>query len=165
MKTEIFEVKLFNRNLTNEQLFENMKNVWLSVGRQPVSRDFKKPISTISASTYFERFGTFRNSLQEFAKYTSSTTLPIKKQVEPIKHKTQRHPNNRIKVSVLMRDGNVCQECKRVLIPSEIRFDHIIPWSKGGETTLENLQILCNEHNVIKANKVRCAAEEKALTK
>ena len=28
-----------------------------------------------------------------------------------------------------------------------IKADHIKPWSKGGETTLENLQVLCSVCN------------------
>ncbi|THU38508.1 HNH endonuclease [Niastella caeni] len=27
----------------------------------------------------------------------------------------------------------------------DIHFDHIKPWAKGGETILENLQILCSK--------------------
>ena len=33
-----------------------------------------------------------------------------------------------------------------------IHFDHVIPWSKGGETTLENLQVLCLACNEAKGN-------------
>lgn len=29
-------------------------------------------------------------------------------------------------------------------------MDHIIPWSKGGPTTLENLQLLCGPCDVAK---------------
>ncbi len=32
-----------------------------------------------------------------------------------------------------------------------IHFD-ILAWSKGGETLLENLQVLCAEHNLAKGN-------------
>ena len=35
----------------------------------------------------------------------------------------------------------------------EMHADHIIPWSKGGHTTLENGQMLCREHNLAKGNK------------
>jgi 5-methylcytosine-specific restriction endonuclease McrA len=36
---------------------------------------------------------------------------------------------------------------------NEMEADHITPWSKGGKTTLENCQMLCQEHNRTKSNK------------
>jgi 5-methylcytosine-specific restriction endonuclease McrA len=30
--------------------------------------------------------------------------------------------------------------------------DHIVPWSKGGETILENLRTLCSKCNLGKGN-------------
>ena len=69
-------------------------------------------------------------------------------------HRTPREPSARLKVQVLMRDGNKCRlcgvECNDGL--HNIHFDHIIPWSKGGETTLDNLQILCSDCNLAKGN-------------
>ena len=37
---------------------------------------------------------------------------------------------------------------------SEVVFhiDHIVPWSKAGETTMENLQILCSDCNLGKSD-------------
>ncbi len=65
------------------------------------------------------------------------------------RHKTKREPSNRLKVQVLMRDGNRCRICGVACNDGihKIHFDHIIPWSKGGETTLENLQVLCSNCN------------------
>jgi hypothetical protein len=51
-----------------------------------------------------------------------------------------------------MRDGNKCKLCGKILTGDEIHFDHIVSWSKGGETTLENLQVLCAKHNLAKGN-------------
>ena len=34
----------------------------------------------------------------------------------------------------------------------ELHVDHIKPWSKGGETILENLQTLCQKCNLGKSN-------------
>ena len=53
-----------------------------------------------------------------------------------------------------MRDGNRCKlcgvECNDGI--HNIHFDHIIPWSKGGETVLENLQVLCHKCNLAKGD-------------
>lgn len=65
------------------------------------------------------------------------------------RHKTKREPSNKLKVQVLMRDGNRCRICGVACNDGihKINFDHIIPWAKGGETALENLQVLCSDCN------------------
>ncbi len=69
-----------------------------------------------------------------------------------LKRKTKRDPNGRLKVQVLIRDGNKCRLCGITVTGENIHFDHVIPWSKGGETVLENLQVLCAPHNLAKGN-------------
>lgn len=54
---------------------------------------------------------------------------------------------------VLMKDGAKCKLCGAT--PQDgarLHVDHIIPWSKGGETVYENLQILCETCNIGKSN-------------
>ena len=36
---------------------------------------------------------------------------------------------------------------------SEMQADHIIPWSRGGKTEYDNLQMLCKKHNESKGNR------------
>ena len=53
--------------------------------------------------------------------------------------------------AVMKRDDSTCQACGH---RSEqfMTCDHIIPWSKGGPTVLENLQAMCQPCNVAKGN-------------
>ena len=44
----------------------------------------------------------------------------------------------------------VCQHCRTA---DNLTFDHIIPVSKGGKASMENLQILCNPCNAKKGNR------------
>jgi 5-methylcytosine-specific restriction endonuclease McrA len=55
----------------------------------------------------------------------------------------------------LQRDRFTCCACgaSPALSPGvELHVDHIVPWSKGGETGLENLQTLCSVCNLGKSN-------------
>lgn len=144
-------------NIPNEKLFANLEHIWLYLGRQPKYGEVIKPLSQFSVRTYELRFGSWYKALDAFVQYMSnneSVTTPTTNADTIIKHKTNREPSARLKVQVLMRDGNKCRlcgvECNDGL--HNIHFDHIIPWSKGGETVLENLQVLCSDCNLAKGN-------------
>ena len=47
----------------------------------------------------------------------------------------------------------VCPICKGKFAFEEMRGDHIKPWSKGGKTKPENLQMLCADCNARKSDK------------
>jgi Homing endonuclease associated repeat/HNH endonuclease len=154
---------VMKHNPTELELFQNLEEVWIKLGRQPVFRDMKKPDSKFSALPYRTKFGTFRNALIAFVEFINSSKdieeneaevfdeLPQETEIA-FKHKTKRLPSERLKVQVLMRDGNICRLCGITLTGDNIHFDHIKPWSKGGETVLENIQILCEKHNLAKGN-------------
>lgn len=45
------------------------------------------------------------------------------------------------------RQGGVCPHCHAHFEYDEMEGDHIVPWSKGGHTTPDNLQMLCKKCN------------------
>lgn len=151
------------RDVSDVELFKNLEEVWIHIGQQPTVRDMKPPVSKFSTHQYGSKFGAWRKALEKFVDYINSTN-PAEQSVDEIeekviekfetiyKHKTKRLPSERLKVQVLMRDGNKCRLCGITLTGDNIHFDHIKPWSKGGETVLENLQILCIKHNLAKGN-------------
>ena len=49
--------------------------------------------------------------------------------------------------NILLRDRNTCQYCSVVLPPGELTLDHVIPRSRGGNSTWENLVACCHECN------------------
>lgn len=143
---------------TIEEMMDNIRDAWLIKGEQPTRRDMdNKSLSKISSGSYVRKYGSWYNALDEFVVYISNKGLNINNLTSfecKYKHKTKREPSNRLKVQVLMRDGNKCRlcgvECNEGL--HNIHFDHIIPWSRGGETVLDNLQILCSNCNLAKGN-------------
>lgn len=46
----------------------------------------------------------------------------------------------------------ICKKCGKEITLDECEADHIIPWSKGGKTTTDNLQFLCKRCNAEKSN-------------
>ena len=61
----------------------------------------------------------------------------------------QRIPKN-IRRWVIERDGYHCVYCDEDLTDSEIHLDHVIPESRGGPTTADNLQVTCRKCNTSK---------------
>lgn len=59
-------------NISNAKLFENLKKVWIHKGAQPVTRDMQSSFSIYSASTYSNKFGSWRKALEEFIDYINS---------------------------------------------------------------------------------------------
>jgi 5-methylcytosine-specific restriction endonuclease McrA len=72
-------------------------------------------------------------------------------------HKTKREPGMRLRFEVLKRDNFKCCACgaSPAKDPSvDLHIDHVIPWSKGGETVLDNLQTLCSACNIGKSDMI-----------
>ena len=49
--------------------------------------------------------------------------------------------------NILMRDRYTCQYCHRTLPSAELTLDHVVPRSRAGETTWENLVACCHPCN------------------
>lgn len=50
------------------------------------------------------------------------------------------------------RDHGICQYCEKQLEMKEITYEHVIPQSKGGDTSWENIVIACTVCNNLKDN-------------
>jgi len=59
---------------------------------------------------------------------------------------------SRVKLEVWKRDKGKCAICGA---STELHFDHIVPFSKGGTSlTAANVQLLCARHNLMKHDKI-----------
>jgi 5-methylcytosine-specific restriction endonuclease McrA len=65
--------------------------------------------------------------------------------------------------NILLRDRNTCQYCGEVLPTSELTLDHVIPRSRGGASTWENLVACCHLCNHRKGNRLPNEAGMKLL--
>jgi 5-methylcytosine-specific restriction endonuclease McrA len=56
--------------------------------------------------------------------------------------------------NILLRDRNACQYCNVVLTAGELTLDHVVPRSRGGLSTWENLVACCHNCNRRKGNQM-----------
>lgn len=64
---------------------------------------------------------------------------------------TRRKIPASLRAEIYERDGNACLVCGSA---DDLTLDHIHPWSKGGEDTLENLRTLCRPCNSSKGDRI-----------
>jgi HNH endonuclease len=143
-------------NIPDERLFENLMRLWEHYGRQPRLTELSRPPSIISDSPYKRRFRSWIDALTQFIAYANAQEArpPI-----PIENATGHHvgrdPSLRVRFRVMKRDNFSCRACgaSPALRPGlSLHVDHIMPWSRGGETIDENLQTLCEACNLGKSN-------------
>lgn len=148
------------KEISQEELFDDIERVWIKLGRQPTITDLKSGHFKFSQNTFVRRFGGWRNTLIAFVNYINSEDTfsnntkdcIIEESVsnkQIIHHRTKRDPNQRLRFLVMQRDNFKCCLCGRspATDPVQLVVDHIYPWAQGGETTYENLQTLCRECN------------------
>jgi hypothetical protein len=62
----------------------------------------------------------------------------------PVGERNSRNIPQDVKVAVAARDRGRCRQCGSA---QDLHFDHVIPWSKGGVNTINNIQLLCGPCN------------------
>ncbi|GAA0914118.1 HNH endonuclease [Virgisporangium aurantiacum] len=74
---------------------------------------------------------------------TATVSIPAQRDSRAIPH--------HIKVEVWRRDGGACVDCSA---SEYLEFDHVIPWSRGGASSVGNLQLLCRKCNLAKGARI-----------
>jgi hypothetical protein len=143
--------------LPDERLFDNLLVLWQHFGRQPRRSELAMAPSRISQSPYTRRFGSWSKTLAAFQHYANASDADsLEDRTNPApKPATGRDPSLRLRWRILQRDRFTCCACgaSPAITPGvELHVDHIVPWSKGGATTIGNLQTLCSACNLGKSN-------------
>jgi 5-methylcytosine-specific restriction endonuclease McrA len=64
---------------------------------------------------------------------------------------------------VFQRDDHTCQYCAQHFVPRDLTFDHVMPRSRGGETSWTNIVTSCRRCNQRKGNRTPKEAGMKLL--
>lgn len=167
-------VGAFNGSKPRDVLVSNESdlNFWL-FGLEAFAKAHKEAIDSQSAVYKAERLKQEAERLkQEKEKEEQEEKERIKQQ---ILEKRKKRELRKAAIEELTKDGVIEAPKHREPIPQEIKdivwnrdggrcvicgsrenleFDHIIPFSKGGATTVRNLQLLCQECNRKKSNHI-----------
>ncbi|MBN2455045.1 MAG: HNH endonuclease [Sedimentisphaerales bacterium] len=165
-----------NLGVADEEYFQNIEQIWRLLGHQPRYFEICKPLSKYSAGAYAYRFGSWRKALKAFIKFinnkvdeenekisseelsksnTCQKKISEKSDINIVVHKTSRKPSWKLRFLVMHRDNFKCQQCGKSPALHHgvvLHIDHKIPWSKGGETEMNNLQTLCEQCNIGKSD-------------
>jgi hypothetical protein len=98
-----------------------------------------------------------QKSLQDRYEYLFGKLLECIPDIELLDE--QRGFTSEQRLAIFRRDDGVCQlkiKCKGVKLKwgDEWHADHIVPWSKGGKTTVDNGQVACPACNLAKGAKM-----------
>lgn len=147
------------KNIPDDKLFSALYGLWVALGRQPSYSEVQSPACPFHVTTYERRFGSWRQALEAFVSYANSADMTAPSVVVELTgaahRRTSRSPDLRLRFKVLQRDRFRCCACgaSPSITPGILlEVDHIKPWSKGGETVIENLQTLCFACNQGKTN-------------
>ncbi|MCZ8316607.1 HNH endonuclease [Phreatobacter sp.] len=75
------------------------------------------------------------------------SVVALKNYISPVRHPAFTRYN------IYLRDRFTCQYCSQYLPSGGLTFDHVMPRSRGGLTTWENVVAACSPCNLRKANR------------
>ena len=85
--------------------------------------------------------------------HSARRTLHVPSVIRLLEYRRIPHQTRALsRKNILMRDRYSCQYCHRTLPSGEMTLDHVIPRSRAGETTWENLVACCHSCNRRKGN-------------
>jgi hypothetical protein len=128
-----------------------LKSGYLKNGKKldPVRRKLFRAMLKVPKIDLPEKIHPF---IREVACRVFGHICPVFFVAEPLTETADRRKASRsipreVMLKVVRRDGQICQKCNQPVADDEVEFDHVIPFSKGGTSTTENLRLIhrrCN---------------------
>jgi len=145
------------RDIPADDLFDNLRELWIKLGRQPRKSEMASPISRYTHHPYVRRYNGWLDAMRAFTRSVNDTEPSgvAEKNPNTLDTRGSRDPSLRLRFLVMRRDHFKCVQCGRTpaIDPvTELHIDHVIAWSRGGRTELSNLRTLCSWCNLGKSD-------------
>ncbi len=145
------------RRTGDDKLGEHDKLTWLSWENNPKTilpdEDCLLFQKVLADKTFWHLYAIFSASEVDLIKTMVNYTEQYRKRQETAAFKRREACRYTAKCdirdAVFKRDGKVCKSCKAI---ENLSLDHVIPVTKGGENSLENMQVLCKSCNSKKSD-------------
>lgn len=163
------------RRYTDNECYENILALWTRYGRQPHFAELNQPPSEVGSKAYVRRWSGWRAALAAFVELanlpevqpeaSSSFAAPSISQTEHVNDVAaiSRGISLSLRYRVLCRDHFRCVICgatPATEVGVTLHIDHIVPWSKGGKNTEENLRTLCLRCNLGKGARIEFPSDQ-----
>jgi 5-methylcytosine-specific restriction endonuclease McrA len=129
-----------------------------------MSSVMRRPVLVLNGSFEPLRITSAQRALTMVCKGTALVEVPTDIQAHKgifvpsvIRLRTYRHVPIRLQVvsrrNIFMRDGERCMYCGERFRPQELTLDHVIPKSRGGASSWDNMVACCAKDNHRKADR------------
>jgi 5-methylcytosine-specific restriction endonuclease McrA len=128
-----------------------------------------EPINIVSARRAITLVMKGAAHVEEVSSHVIRTTrlaIPVPSVVRLLVYRRMPRQNRSVsRRNIMLRDRYTCQYCHRVFTPKALTLDHVIPRSRGGASTWENLVACCYPCNNRKADRTPAEAGMALLRK
>ncbi|MBU1110367.1 HNH endonuclease [Patescibacteria group bacterium] len=145
--------------IPDREIFDEMERIWKKLGHRPSKIEWDSANSRFNYNTVRRHFDGWTNACLKFIEYKMGKAVLVddvkedSDKISTIKIKDQEERREiplKLRLKVLQRDSFRCILCGKspAIDPGTVlHIDHVIPFSKGGKTILNNLRTLCAECN------------------
>lgn len=117
----------------------------LSVRCNHCSHEYRIKMEPDNSEKIIQLFNSFMEGKGVYSRYGDDAVPFWRMEIKKRQSTNQRKPiPSSVKKAVWKRDGGRCVNCGSDI---DIEYDHIIPVAKGGSSTVQNIQILCQKCN------------------
>jgi hypothetical protein len=141
-------------NVSDVELFDNLRTAWITLGRQPRRGEMQPPASKLTHHPYVRRYGSWLAAMRAFVEAQDAPGNPESAEGQPSLH-GNRFPSLGLRFKVMRRDRFTCVNCGRspaTDVGTVLHIDHVMPFSRGGRTEFSNLRTLCKACNLGKGD-------------